>query len=213
MQQIDGYLFFEWRLPTWFNGHLNLAQTGYHLAECQVGWAYWTGHGVEIDFEQAAYWTKRAMEHGDPDAANNYPLIMEELSGKKLKISYTTEINKISVEMLSGFFAGWKKPLTPTRHFDLICNSTYFVAAIDDDSKKIIGFITALSDKVNAGFIPLLEVLPQYRVRGIGSRLMEMMLELLKDIACVDLTCDEEMQHFYGRFKMHKSNGMILRKY
>lgn len=69
--------FLQGDYETWFKEHLKIAETGYHLAECQVGWAYWTGHGVGIDLEKACYWTKRAMEHGDPDAKNNYPEIVE----------------------------------------------------------------------------------------------------------------------------------------
>jgi len=72
--------FLEGDFTTWFNRHKEIAEKGYALAECQVGWAYWTGHGVPVDLNQAAYWTKRAMEHGDPDAQNNYPEIMALLS-------------------------------------------------------------------------------------------------------------------------------------
>ncbi|MBQ8556987.1 MAG: sel1 repeat family protein [Clostridia bacterium] len=54
-----------------FAGHLALAQEGYALAECQVGYFYLEGLGVEKDLTQAFYWTKRAAEHGDRDAQCN----------------------------------------------------------------------------------------------------------------------------------------------
>lgn len=54
-----------------FVGHLRLAEQGYPLAECQVGYFYYEGLGVDRDLEKAFYWTKRAAEHGDWDAQSN----------------------------------------------------------------------------------------------------------------------------------------------
>ena len=54
-----------------FAGLLPLAQQGYPLAECQVGYFYSEGLGVPKDMEQALYWTRRAAEHGDWDAQYN----------------------------------------------------------------------------------------------------------------------------------------------
>ncbi|MEA1883435.1 MAG: GNAT family N-acetyltransferase [Thermotogota bacterium] len=57
------------------------------------------------------------------------------------------------------------------------------------------------------------EVLPDYQKRGIGTQLMEIMLDQLSQFTCVDLTCDENLQSFYQRFSMLKFHGMILKKY
>lgn len=54
-----------------FAGHLPLAEAGYPLAECQVGYFYHNGLGVEKDLEKAFYWTRRAAEHGDWDGQYN----------------------------------------------------------------------------------------------------------------------------------------------
>lgn len=54
-----------------FQGHLPLAEAGYPLAECQIGYFYMEGLGVEKDMEQAFYWTERAARHGDRDAQFN----------------------------------------------------------------------------------------------------------------------------------------------
>ena len=53
----------------WFAGYLPLAEQGYPLAECQVGYAYTEGIGGEKDLEKALCWTRRAAEHGGRDAA------------------------------------------------------------------------------------------------------------------------------------------------
>ncbi|MGN0978837.1 MAG: GNAT family N-acetyltransferase [Candidatus Avoscillospira sp.] len=67
---IDNFFLKEDYKPC-FEGHLELAQQGYPLAECQVGYFYLEGLGVEKDLEQAFCWTKRAAEHGDWDAQYN----------------------------------------------------------------------------------------------------------------------------------------------
>ena len=126
-------------------------------------------------------------------------------------MEYIDNISKIKSEQLQGFFVGWKSPLTPERHFQLLQGRTHFIVAIEDN--KAVGFITALTDGVTSSFIPLLEVLPDYQNRGIGSELFRLMLAKLESITNVDLTCDAVVQSFYERFKMFRSSGMVLRKY
>lgn len=47
-----------------FEGHLVLAEQGYPLAECQVGFFYLEGIGVEKDVEKVKYWYKQAALQG-----------------------------------------------------------------------------------------------------------------------------------------------------
>ena len=61
-----------------FEGHLELAEKGYPLAECQVGYFYLEGLGVEKDLSKALYWTERAAEHGDRDGQYNLGWFYEE---------------------------------------------------------------------------------------------------------------------------------------
>lgn len=61
-----------------FEGHLALAEQGYPLAECQVGYFYYDGLGVEKDLEKAVYWTRRAAEHGDRDGQCNLAWLYED---------------------------------------------------------------------------------------------------------------------------------------
>lgn len=61
-----------------FAGHLELARQGYPLAECQVGYFYLKGLGVEQNFEQAFYWTQHSAQHGDRDAQCNLASFYED---------------------------------------------------------------------------------------------------------------------------------------
>jgi ribosomal protein S18 acetylase RimI-like enzyme len=126
-------------------------------------------------------------------------------------VTYTDKLCDISADTLKGFFVGWRSPLTSKQHYDVLCGSTHFVAALNADG-RVVGFVTALSDGVNSAFIPLLEVLPEYQHRGIGGELMRLMLSKLDGIPNIDLTCDPDLQPFYERFNMFRSAGMILRK-
>ncbi len=64
-----------------FAGHLPLAEQGYPLAECQVGYFYYEGLGVEKNLEKAVYWTRRAADHGDRDGQCNLAWFHEEAIG------------------------------------------------------------------------------------------------------------------------------------
>lgn len=84
--------------------------------------------------------------------------------------------------------------------------------AVDPAADRVVGFVTAISDGVQSAFITLLEVLPGYRDRGIGTELMRRILQKLEPIPNVDLMCDPEVVGFYERFGMLPAAGMVLRK-
>ncbi len=115
--------------------------------------------------------------------------------------------------MLRGFFEGWRKPRTPEVHLEILSGSDLIVLAVDQNAGKVVGFITALTDGVQAAFIPLLEVSPDYRGQGIGSTLVREMLAKLEGLPSIDLMCDPGLQAFYERFGMSPSVGMIIRQY
>ncbi len=64
------------------------------------------------------------------------------------------------------------------------------------DGVAVVGFITAISDGLLAAYVPLLEVRPEYRGRGIGSELVRRMVGRLEDLYMVDLVCDPELESF-----------------
>ncbi len=67
--------------------------------------------------------------------------------------------------MLQGFSRDGRNPLSPEAHLTILKNNDHIVIAIDPETGKVVGFVTALPDGVQAAFIPLLEVLPEYRGR------------------------------------------------
>lgn len=126
-------------------------------------------------------------------------------------IEYTSHLDGISADDLQGFFQGWPNPPSPQTHLALLANSDEIVLAIADD--RVVGFITANTDKILTAFIPLLEVLPAYQYKGVGGELVRRMLERLRNFYSIDLLCDSELQPYYEKFGMQRSQGMIIRNY
>jgi len=112
-----------------------------------------------------------------------------------------------------GFFEGWRYDPDPSSLKKILEGSYLAFVAVDDSKKRIVGFITCISDGVLSCFIPLLEVLPEYRCRGLARALIERLLTSLQDFYMVDLTCDEEMVSFYERFGFHKGRSMLRRHF
>jgi len=128
-------------------------------------------------------------------------------------ISYIYSAEEIKSEHLRGFFEGWPNPPGPETHLLILKQSHEIVLALDNDTGQVVGFVNAISDGVLAAYIPLLEVLPKYRKQGIGSELMERMLDRLRNYYMIDLVCDPEMEQFYSRFKLNKGTAMMIRNF
>lgn len=128
-------------------------------------------------------------------------------------ISYLHTADGIAPTDLRGFFVAWPDPPSPETHLRLLENSDHVVLAFDDETRRVVGFVTAISDGVLSAYIPLLEVLPSFRGQGIGHELARQILEQLTGLYMVDLLCDAELQPFYERLGMRPATGMMLRNY
>lgn len=131
-------------------------------------------------------------------------------------ISYRETAAGVAAAQLRGFFVGWPNPPSPETHLRLLVGSDHVVLALDGDNDgtgDVVGFATAISDGVLSAYVPLLEVLPAYQGRGIGSELMHRMLDQLRHLYMVDLLCEPDLQPFYARVGMRPSTGMLLRNY
>lgn len=128
-------------------------------------------------------------------------------------ISYIHNIEELKSDHLKGFFVGWPNPPSPQTHLQLLQKSGEKIVAIDQETSTVVGFITAITDGTLCAYIPLLEVLPGFQGQGIGSKLVEKMLNRLKDYYMIDIVCDDNLFPFYERFKMNCSGAMIIRNY
>ena len=127
-------------------------------------------------------------------------------------IIYTDSTENVTADDLRGFFVGWPNPPSPDTHLRMLMGSGHIVLA-RDESGRVVGYVTALTDGVLAAYISLLEVLPQYQGQGIGTALMRRMLDTLRDLYAIDLLCDEDVQPFYARLGLRPATGMMVRNY
>ncbi len=128
-------------------------------------------------------------------------------------VRYTDSTNEVSAANLHGFFVGWPQPPSPETHLQILQNATHVVLAIEDDTDQVVGFINAISDHILAAYIPLLEVLPDYQGRGIGSKLVRRMLKQLGDLYMIDIVCDPDLEKFYARFDFRSYHAMMRRDF
>lgn len=126
-------------------------------------------------------------------------------------VTYVDSLDGITPDRLQGFFVGWPSRPSPETHLKLLRNSDMVMLAIDDESGRVVGFITAITDEVLSAYIPFLEVLPKFQNQGIGRQLTRRMLDRLNGFYMVDLVCDQDRQIFYLPLGMKRASAMIIR--
>lgn len=131
-------------------------------------------------------------------------------------VTFVDSADGLTPEGLSGFFEGWPSPPSAEAHLELLLRSDFVWLAVEEapvggGEGYVVGFITAISDHVLSAYVPLLEVLPEFRGRGIGSELLRRMLLSLSHLYMVDLVCDPATSAFYERHGMQHYSAMILR--
>lgn len=130
-----------------------------------------------------------------------------------MRIEYTESLAGITAGKLQGFFVGWPSPPTPETHLRLLHESDEVVLATDFETDSVVGFITAITDGILSAYLPLLEVLPEFKRQGIGSELVRRMLARLAGLYMIDLCCDPELEAFYERFGLKRTTAMAKRDY
>ena len=128
-----------------------------------------------------------------------------------MRIEYRTTAADVRWDQLDGFFVGWAVRPSAAALLDHLTRSYRCAIAIDLNGDRVVGFATAISDGMLAASIPLVEVLPGWHERGIGTELMTVLLEQLKHLYMVDLACDDDVRPFYERLGMTPTTAMIRR--
>ena len=129
-----------------------------------------------------------------------------------MTIEYADSLDGVEPGHLQGFFVGWPNPPSPERHLEVLRGSAAVVLA--RDGGNVVGFVNAISDGVLSAYIPLLEVLPDYQGRGIGSELVGRLVTRLESLYMVDLCCDAELEPFYLRLGFRTlDRGMGIRNH
>jgi ribosomal protein S18 acetylase RimI-like enzyme len=128
-------------------------------------------------------------------------------------IDYSWDVNGIEPSELVGFFEGWPSAPDAATHLRMLQGSFEAIVAVDHETGQVVGFINAISDGVLSAYIPLLEVLPSHRGRGIGRELVRRMMERLDDLYMIDVVCDESVLPFYEALGFHAGRSAMHRNY
>ena len=128
-----------------------------------------------------------------------------------MSITYQETLDSVDPNDLEGFFIGWPRRPSPESHMEILQGSDLVVLALSEQ-RRVVGFITAITDGVSCAYIPYLEVLPEWQGRGIGTELMRRMMASLNTFRAIDLICDEDVRGFYERLGFKASLGMIIRR-
>ena len=72
---------------------------------------------------------------------------------------------------LQGLFVGWRNHPSLKAHLEILQVSDLRILALSKN-RRVVGFITAITDGVSCAYIRYLEVLPEWLGKGIGSELM-----------------------------------------
>ena len=128
-----------------------------------------------------------------------------------MAVTYTDNIENLTADQLEGFFDDWPTHPDEEAHIRILAGS--FKVWLAMDGRQCVGRINAISDSIFYAYIPLFEVLPAYRGKGIGRELVERMLKSLSNMYAIDLQCDEALESYYHQLGFLSTIGMSIRNY
>lgn len=107
---------------------------------------------------------------------------------------------KVSAKALADLRSsvGWSR--MESEYKSPLLTSYYHIAVCEDE--KLIWYIDSVSNGVTDAYIQDLMVSPEHQGKGIGTALMNKMIEYLKEkrIYMISVIYDESLKPFYERF-------------
>lgn len=127
-------------------------------------------------------------------------------------MKYRTDLEGVRPELLQDFCADWPQRPSPSRLFRALQNADFVAVAWSEDERQLRGFAYVVTDKELFAFLPLIEVRAEDQGKGVGSRLMDILIDQTEGFYALDLLCDEPLRRFYGKFGMQPLLGMVIRR-
>lgn len=95
----------------------------------------------------------------------------------------------------------WKEHYDKNSIPDLIKGSFAFAVAIDKQNNKTIGMGRVLSDSVSDAYLQDIVILPEYRKKGIGKKLILSLVDFCKKrgVTWIALISEPDQEQFYKK--------------
>jgi len=116
-------------------------------------------------------------------------------------------------EIVELYKAGgwWKESYDPSSINQLIAGSFAFAVVVDSTIEKAVGMGRVLSDGVSDAYIQDLIVLPKYRGRGIGKKLVKLLIThcISKGIVWIGVIAEPGSDKLYRSLGLKPMKGHI----
>jgi ribosomal protein S18 acetylase RimI-like enzyme len=111
----------------------------------------------------------------------------------------------------------WQEYAQPSEISPLIAGSLAFAVAVERSTGRAVGMGRVISDGVSDAYIQDLVLMPEFRRRGIGKRILTTLLDRCKSagITWIGLIAEENATEFYilqGFCRMPESVPMLYRE-
>jgi GNAT superfamily N-acetyltransferase len=120
-------------------------------------------------------------------------------------------------EIIKLYKAGgwWKDSYNPAGIDSLIKGSFVFAVVLDSSTKKAIGMGRIISDGISDAYIQDMVILPEYRGKGIGKKLVNFLLDycLSKGIIWIGLIAEPDQDGFYTTLGFKPMKSYVPMKY
>ncbi|NYT01148.1 MAG: GNAT family N-acetyltransferase [Methanosarcinales archaeon] len=105
----------------------------------------------------------------------------------------------------------WKESMDPSRIPELIRSSFLFAVAVDRSCGRSVGMGRVISDGMADAYIQDLLVLPGWRMKGIGSRIVSMLVKGCRSrgIAWIGLIAEPGTDGFYRSMGFSTMAGYV----
>jgi ribosomal protein S18 acetylase RimI-like enzyme len=135
--------------------------------------------------------------------------------GNNIEIKYVKNWNINEVVNLYRAGGWWKESWDPSGIPSLIKGSEAFIVAIDSKTNETIGMGRLISDGVSDAYIQDVVVLPNYRNRGIGQKIVQNLVKYCKSngISWIGLIAEPNQDNFYSPLGFKPLTSHIPMKY
>jgi len=120
-------------------------------------------------------------------------------------------------EIVELYKAGgwWKESYESSGVGQLIKGSYAFAVVVDKKTGKTIGMGRIISDGVSDAYIQDLVILPEFRNKGIGKQLVQLLLKRCKDdgILWIGLIAEPDQDGFYSTIGFKQMKNYVPMKY